>query len=192
MNIRKFWLLTTVVGFSMILVFSVVGCRGEVTSEGVAKEEAQGKEKLEPEETLGLLEQPDKELFDKNFSGIGLGGINLSSGAVVENVSTFLPHQRGRLYAEFRNKENFTFRTAVLDLKTNDFVKRCAATVSSEGSDGFSMGVFKWTFLHPGSYQYRVYVEDALVAVLPFEVISYVDYFEAEIDKVKLCVPHFF
>ncbi|MGZ5551945.1 MAG: hypothetical protein ACXWE7_14275, partial [Nitrososphaeraceae archaeon] len=68
-------------------------------------------------------------------------------------------------------------RTAVLNLETNDFVKKCAATVSSEGSDGFGMEALEWTFLHPGSYEYRVYVEDTLVAVLPFEVISYFDCF---------------
>ena len=77
-------------------------------------------------------------------------------------------------------------------METNDFVKRCAMTISSEGSDGLVMEALECAFLRPGSYEYRVYVEDTLVAVLPFEAISYVDYFKAEIDKVKLCGTHFF
>ena len=95
-----------------------------------------------------------------------------------------MPHQSAYLYGGFKNEKNFIFKTAVLNLETNDFIKRCAATASSEGSDGFSMEALVWAFLRPGSYEYRIYVEDTLVAVLPFEVISYVDYFEAKIDKV--------
>ena len=70
-------------------------------------------------------------------------------------------------------------------METNDFVERCAATASSEGSDGFSMEALGWAFLRPGSYEYRIYVEDTLVAALPFEVISYFDYFKKGIDKAK-------
>ena len=193
MNIRKFWLLITVVCLSMILIFSVVGCGGKVASKGAAKEEAPGEEKPETEETLKLLEKPDKELFDKNFSDIGLGGARgFFAVSVEKNVSTFLPHQSAYLYGGFKNEKNFIFKTAVLNLETNDFIKRCAATASSEGSDGFSMEALEWAFLRPGSYEYRIYIEDTLVAILPFEVISYVDYFEAKIDKVKLWGTHFF
>ena len=193
MNIRKFWLLITVVCLSMILIFSVVGCMGKVASKEAAKEEALGEEKPETEETLKLLEKPDKELFDKNFSDIGLGGAKgFLVVSIEKNASTFLPHQSVYLYAEFKNEKNFIFKTAVLNLETNDFIKRGRATVSSLGSAGFSMKALKWAFLRPGSYEYRIYVEDTLVAILPFEVISYVDYFEAKIDKVKLCGTHFF
>ena len=169
MNKRKFWLLIAVVSLLMILVFLVAGCRGEVTLGGTAKKEVEGKE------------EPDKELFDRYFLDIGLGGARgFFRGVIIdESVSTFLPHQEGRLYGGFNNKENFIFRTAVLNLETNDFVKRCADTISSEGSDGFSMEILEWKFLRPGSYEYRVYVEDTLVAVLPFEVISYFDYFRS-------------
>jgi len=93
MNTGKFWLLTTVVCLSMILVFSVAGCRGEVTSEEAAKEETLGEEK------------PDKELFNKYFSHVSMGGARGFFGGVVEeNVSTFLPHQEGRLNVRFKGK----------------------------------------------------------------------------------------
>ena len=168
MNKRKFWLLIAVVSLLMILVFLVAGCRSEVTLEGTAKKEVEEKE------------EPDKELFDRYFLDIGLGGAKGFFGGVVEeNVSTFLPHQEAWLHGGFKNKKNFVFRTAVLNLETNDFVKRCATTASSDGSDGFGMEALEWAFLRPGSYEYRIYVEDTLVAVLPFEIISYFDYFRS-------------
>jgi len=188
MNIRKFWLLIIVICLSVILVFSVTGCRGEVASEGTAKEELSVKEKPESEKALRLSEQPDKELFDKYFSDIGLGGWSDEE----KNITTLLPHEETCLYAGFKYKKNFIFRIAVLNLETNNFVERCAATASSEGSAGLVMEALEWAFLRPGSYEYRVYVEDTLVAALPFEVISYGDYFSGRLDEVKSCVTHFF
>ena len=169
MNKKRFWLLISVVSLLMILASLVAGCMCEVTLGKAVKNE------------VGAKEEPDKELFDRYFSDIGLGGARgFFVGTIIdEDVNTFLPHQEGRLYGGFNNKENFIFRTAVLNLETNDFVKKCADTVSSEGSDGFSMEILEWKFLRPGSYEYRVYVEDTLVAVLPFEVISYFDYFRS-------------
>ena len=168
MNIRKFYLLATVVCLSMILVFSVAGCMSEVTLGKATKNEA------------GEKEEPDKELFNRYFSDIGLGGVKgFFVTTIDDNVSTFLPHQEGRLYGGFNNKENFIFKTSVLNLETNDFIKRCADTVSSEESDGFSMEILEWKFLRPGNYEYRIYIEDTLVAVLPFEVMSYFDYFRS-------------
>jgi hypothetical protein len=168
MNKRRFLLLIAAAFLLMILVSLVAGCRDEVTLEGTAKKEVEGKE------------EPDKELFSRYFSDIGLGGTRgFFVVYVEENVSTFLPHQTAYLYGGFKNKKNFIFRTAVLNLETNNFIKRCATTASSNGSDGFSMEALEWAFLRPGSYEYRIYVEDTLVAVLPFEVISYFDYFRS-------------
>ena len=169
MNKRKFWLLIAAVSVLMVLVFLIAGCMGEVTLGETAKKEVEVKE------------EPNKELFGRYFSDISLGGARgFFVGTIIDDsVSTFLPHQEGRLYGGFNNKENFIFRTAVLNMETNDFVKRCADTISSEGSDGFSMEILEWKFLRPGSYEYRVYVEDTLVTVLPFEVISYFDCFRS-------------
>ena len=180
MNIRKFWLLIVAVSLLMILIFSVAGCRLEFTFKKTAEEKAVEEEKSRFIETLNISEKPDKELFDKYFSDMQMD----------ENI--LLPHRETMLTAGFKNKSNFTFKCTVLNLETNEFIKRCTTTVSPEGADGFGMEVLEWAFLRPGSYKYRVYVEDTLIAALPFEVISYIDYFEAEIDKVKLCVPQFF
>lgn len=171
------WVLILVMSISLVAVFSSGGCRPVVSA---------GEEKPESEEALRLSEQPDKELFDKYFSDIDLGDYRgFFGGDVEENVSTFLPHQEANLTVGFKNKKNFIFRIAVLNLETNDFVERCATTASSEGSDGFSMEALEWAFLSPGSYEYRIYVEDTLVAVLPFEVISYVDYFFGKLHLQK-------
>ncbi|MDP3012196.1 MAG: hypothetical protein Q8N27_05710 [Candidatus Hydromicrobium sp.] len=158
------WVLILVMSISLVAVFSSGGCRPAVSA---------GEEKPESEEALRLSEQPDKELFDKYFCCISL------------NKSILLPHQEANSTVGFKNKNNFIFRIAVLNLETNNFVERCATTASSEGSDGFSMEALEWAFLSPGSYEYRIYVEDTLVAVLPFEVISYVDYFFGKLHLQK-------
>ena len=186
MSIRRFWFLIIAICLSVILVFSVTGCGEEVSSGGAGKEEALGKERLESGQALESLEQPDEELFDKYFSQISLcGARGFFGGNMEDNVSTFLPHQEGCLSSSFKNKKDFIFKGAVLDLNTGEFIEKCAFTSSSYGSDGFTMEILEWTFLHPGSYEYRIYVENTLVAVLPFEIISYFDYFKTGVDKFK-------
>ncbi len=158
---------------SMITVFSLAGCGGEITSEGTAEGKAAAEEK------------PDEELFDKYFSHIELGSAGFGpkthssafGGDAEKNICTLLPHQEAWLGVGFKNKKNFKFRIAVLNLETNNFIEKCAATISSEGSDGFGMEALEWAFLRPGSYEYRIYVEGKLAAALPFEVKSYTAYF---------------
>ena len=71
---------------------------------------------------MELSEQPDKELFDKYFSDIGLGDLK-------KNISTFLPHHEVCLHAGFKNKKDFVFRTAIFNLEVNDFIKKGAMTI---------------------------------------------------------------
>lgn len=146
------WVLILVISIASVAVFGSGGCRHVVLA---------GEEKPGAEEALRLSEKPDKELFDKYFSDMQMD----------ENI--LLPHQETMLTAEFKNKSNFTFKCTVLNLETNEFIKRCTTAVSSNGEDGFGMEVLEWAFLRPGHYEYRVYVEDKLAAALPFEVISY-------------------
>jgi len=156
MDKRSFWFFITLVSLLMVLVLIFSGCSGEASLEGTAKQ--------------GVEEKPDKELFDKYFSDITLGGIKK------DGVNIFLPYfQETWVGLEFKNMGNFTFRIAVLNLKTNNFVKRCDMTVPAEGSDGLVMEALEWAFLGPGNYEYRVYLEDTLVAILPFKVLSFLD-----------------
>ena len=148
---------------SLIFVFSAGGCKFEIPS----KEENSGSE-----EALEISEQPDKELFDQYFCCI-----NLNLPRQLEGIDTILPHEDGTLEGTFRDKRNFTFEIAVLNLETNNFVERCDTAASSDGSDGFVMEALEWVFLRPGNYEYRIYIEDTLAAALPFKVISYFDYF---------------
>lgn len=166
MNIRKFWFLTTVLCLSVILIFPVAGCKGELASEEAVKEES------------AVEEQPDKELFDKYFSDIRLGSVFLLGGNVnlKEDRNTFLPHQKVCFNAGFKYKNNFLFRTEIFNLGTNDFIEKCATTISSGESDGLSI---EGILLPVGKYDYIIYIENTLVAVLPFEVISYVNYFRS-------------
>jgi len=43
------------------------------------------------------------------------------------------------------------------------------------------MEALEWTFLSPANYEYRIYVEDTLVKAIPFEIISYVNYFRQQL-----------
>jgi len=138
----------------------------------------------ETQSTEQLSEQPNKELFDKYFSDIRLGSVFLLGGNVnlKEDRNTFLPHQKVCFNAGFKYKKNFLFRTEIFNLGTNDFIERYATTISSEGSDGLS----NEGILFPvGKYDYLIYIENTLVAVLPFEVISYVDYFFGNLREEK-------
>lgn len=152
-----------VICISLILILSVGGCKFKMPS----AEENSGSD-----EARKISEQPDKELFDEYFCCV-----DLNLPRQIEGIDTILPHGEGTLECTFRNKKNFTFAIEVLDLKTNAFVKRCSATASSEGSDGLVMEALEWSFLRPGDYEYRIYIEDRFAAVLPFKVISYFDYF---------------
>ena len=160
---------------SIVLLIAVIGgavllgaCSGKTAAVETTAAETQSTEQLS--------EQPNKELFDKYFSDIRLGSVFLLGGNVnlKEDRNTFLPHQKVCFNAGFKYKKNFLFRTAVLNLGTNDFIERCATSISSEGSDGLSI---EGILLPVGKYDYLIYIENTLVAVLPFEVISYVDYY---------------
>ena len=74
--------------------------------------------------------------------------------------------------------ERFEFVYAVFNPENGEFIKRCTNYASSEGSEGMVMEALDWTFLSPGDYEYQIYVENTLVKVIPFKIISYIDYFK--------------
>jgi hypothetical protein len=123
------------------------------------------KKRQETIETLDASGEPDKELFSQYFSLIKLG------------ETTLLPIEGTCLECGFNKKENVEFIYTVFNPGTGEFVKRCTGYASSEGSDGMVMEALEWAFLSPGNYEYRIYVEDTLVEAIPFEIISYTDYF---------------
>jgi hypothetical protein len=150
---------------SVILILAVTGCRLDLKD--IFKEYADiGREKQEIIESLDTPEEPDRELFSKYFSLIKL------------EETTLLPISETCLECGFNKKENFEFIYTVFDMRTNEFVKRCTSYASSEGSDGMVMEALEWVFLSPGNYEYRIYVENTLIDTIPFEVISYTNYFK--------------
>ena len=155
----------------VVFIFSFTGCT--VPKTAVTETTA-----AETQSTEQLSEQPNKELFDKYFSDIRLGSVFLLGGNVnlKENRNTFLPHQKVCFSAGFKYKKNFLFRTEIFNLGAKGFIERCATTISSEGSDGLSI---EGILLPIGKYDYLIYIENTLVAVLPFEVMSYFDYFRS-------------
>jgi hypothetical protein len=151
---------------SAILILAVTGCRIDLKSFSIKDTY---KEKQEIIETLNASDESNRELFKKYFSYIKLGDVNI------------LPTGETFLECEFNNKEEFEFVYTVFDVENGEFVERCTNYTSSEGSDGMVMEALEWTLLRPGNYEYRIYVEDTLVETIPFEVISYTDYFKQKL-----------
>jgi hypothetical protein len=105
-------------------------------------------------------------------------GRNYYRFCVTEAITINIIHIKHYLECGFNKEEEFEFMYTVFDLRTREFVKRCTGYASSEGSDGMVMEALEWTLLSPGDYEYRIYVEDRLVETIPFEIISYADYFK--------------
>jgi len=125
--------------------------------------------KQETMETMDTSSEPDRELFSQYFSLINLEETTLS------------PIGETCLECGFNKKQNFEFIYTVFNPENGEFVKRCTGYAYSQGSDGMVMEALEWTFLSPGNYEYRIYVEDTLVKAIPFEIISYVNYFRQQL-----------
>jgi hypothetical protein len=151
---------------SVILILAISGCRIDLKSFLINEAI---KEKQEIIKSLDASEEPDRELFKEYFSHLKLGDINI------------LPISETYLECWFNKKEEFEFVYTVFNPKNGEFVKRCTNYTSSEGSDGMVMEALEWTFLSPGDYEYRIYVEDTLVKAMPFKVISYTEYFKQKL-----------
>ncbi|MBC7334178.1 MAG: hypothetical protein H5T85_06975 [Actinobacteria bacterium] len=179
-----------------ILVFVATGCRLDISLREIIRKEAVPEE---PglEETLDVSEKPDIELFDKYFTQIQLGVctlfLNHGKQYIQFSKCTLLPHQETQFsfiikedaWSKFeaKYKKNFTFICRVFNLETNKFVKRGTLALSPEYGETniIILEALEWAFLRPGNYEYRVYVEDKLVAAIPFEIISYADYFKKKL-----------
>lgn len=153
---------------SAILILAVSGCGLDLKV--IFKENIDiGREKQEIIDALDTSGEPDRELFKEYFSHIEL------------NDTTLLPCGETSLECGFNKKEEFEFVYTVFNPENGEFVKRCTNHASSEGSDGMIMEALEWTLLRPGNYEYWIYVEDTLVEVIPFKIISYTEYFKQKL-----------
>ena len=115
-----------------------------------------------------LSEQPDKATFNKYFSNMGLGKIPPGGQLPIDlqqNATIFTQGDQISLY--FSVIQEVQIRTTIYDIATQNVVK--------EGGLPGSLVPNNYAGAEPltipaGTYEYKVYVGDVLVAVFPFEV----------------------
>jgi hypothetical protein len=115
-----------------------------------------------------LSEQPDKATFNKYFSNMGLGKIPPGGQLPLDlqqNATVFTQGDQISLY--FSVIQEVQVRTAIYDVETKKVVK--------EGGLPGSLAPKNYAGAEPltipaGTYEYKVYTADVLVAVFPFEV----------------------
>ena len=115
-----------------------------------------------------LSEQPDKAIFNKYFSNMGLGKIPPGGQLPIDlqqNATVFTQGDQISLY--FSVIQEVQVRTAIYDVVAKKVVK--------EGGLPGSLTPKNYAGAEPltipaGTYEYKVYTGDVLVAVFPFEV----------------------
>jgi len=117
-----------------------------------------------------LSEQPDKATYQKYFTDMGLGKIP-SGGQLPldlqQNATVFTQGDQISVY--FSVIQEVQVRTAIYDVEAKKVVK--------EGGFPRSLMPSNYAGAEPltipaGTYEYKVYVGDILVAVFPFEVLD--------------------
>lgn len=121
-----------------------------------------------PSVTPALSEQPDMAAFQKYFKELGLGkvppGVKDLPTELQKNATVFAAGDQICLYGEIILE--CQIRNTVYDVATGKIVNEGGLPRPMTG------GFAGWEPLSipVGKYEYKVYVEDVLVAVFPFEV----------------------
>jgi len=114
-------------------------------------------------------ENPDKEKFNEYFSDIGLGKLAKGAqlpGGMEQGISTFLSDESICVYGTL--KKSVIIGLAIFNPETASYEVERQDFPQALGTGGFaSCGSI---MVGSGKYEYKVYIEDKLVAVLPFEV----------------------
>ena len=131
---------------SAILVFSVAGCRLDISLRDIVGKKAAGEEQGF-EENLDTSEQPDIDLFNEYFTDI-----QLDTRTLLPNQGTqfsFIIKEDAWSKFEAKYKKNFTFTCRVFNTETNKFTKGGLLTFSPEyGISGIiCLEALEWEFL---------------------------------------------
>jgi len=148
-------LFSVVLALALVVSLVAVGC-------------AKAPSPSEQPEAPALSEQPDKAIFNRYFSEMGLGRLPLGGKFPMDlqrNVAIFAPGDQISLYGTII--EECQPRYKIYDVQAKQVVR--------EG--GMPQPLMKGGFagaesldIPAGKYEYKVYVGDALAAVFPFEV----------------------
>ncbi len=118
---------------------------------------------------IKIIEEPNRNLFNKYFVSIGLGKI-ASEGEppldIEQGINEFSINDRFCIYGTTREEVNITGITFDLSVKKFKGSKYSHTDLLPIG--GFAgYGLVEWPV---GKYEFRIYVDENLVATLPFRV----------------------
>jgi len=164
---KKELIVSTFLGILLVAAISMSGCAGGPNKEVPP---ATPLPTITPAPTAELSEQPDEATFREYFSDIGLG--RLAAGGkfpedLQRNVAVFTSSDEVCIYGTLT--QEVLVSVAIYDTVAEEFAQPKQAFPSTLKKGGFA----SCSSIPPaGEYEYRVYVGDVLVAVLPFEVIE--------------------
>jgi hypothetical protein len=127
----------------------------------------------ETQSTEQLSEQPDKAKYDEYFTEFYLGKLPLGTGANPSNlpIKTAVFTSEDQFCTVWTQKKDIpagSISGAVYDtVAKKDFEPKTAFPMALNA--GGHMGSQPLTY-PPGKYEYKIYIDDVLVIVLPFEV----------------------
>jgi hypothetical protein len=127
----------------------------------------------ETQSTEQLSEQPDKAKYDEYFTEFYLGKLPLGTGANPSNLpaKTTVFTSEDQFCTVWTQKKDIpagSISGAVYDtVAKKDFEPKTAFPMALNA--GGHMGSQPLTY-PPGKYEYKIYIDDVLVIVLPFEV----------------------
>lgn len=127
--------------------------------------------------SLPLDGEPETGLFDKYFSSIKMNSKEDIRGSGDNKIIFFPLYNGGMISFMFKEKNEFTFMITVFDPVKKRYIERLSYRLSSEGHDGCNMEFMENPFLYPGDYEFRIFVEDKLIKVMPFKIISMWKYY---------------
>lgn len=122
-------------------------------------------------QSIGLSEQPDSVTFRKYFSDMGIGGLPAGGELPYDlkrNVRVFAPGDQICLYGTIVQEVQVT--TAIYDVKAKGFIGERQGFPQALSPGGFAG--CSAIDIPVGRYEIKVYADDVLIAVIPFEVRS--------------------
>ena len=159
-------------GIVVLLVFMLGFILAGCTSQNkTADETATASD--ETQSTGQLSEQPDKAKYDEYFTEFYLGKLPLGTDASPSNVpvETTVFTSEDQFCSVWTQKKDIpagSFSGAIYDtVAKKDFKPKTAFPMAIDAGGHMGSEPLEYP---PGKYEYKIYIDDVLVIVIPFEV----------------------
>lgn len=162
-----------------MLGFILIGCTAqnktadETTTQKAETTTAAETTAAETQSTEQLSEQPDKAKYDEYFTEFYLGKLPSGTDANPSNIPTKTAvftseDQFCTVWTQKKDIPSGSFSGAIYDtVAKKDFQPKTTFPIALDA--GGHMGSEPLTY-PPGKYEYKIYIDDVLVIVMPFEV----------------------